>query len=123
MEYLIIGIGINVNNSLDQFSPPLRKTITTTWEITKTNISLEELLQVILKHLEDGLYKMKIGEEEEILLEWKKWNNILGEKITIISNNIEYEGIAKDLNLHGQMLLELADGRKITFSSGVVSLL
>ena len=123
LEYLIIGIGLNVNNSLKQFSLPLRKNITTTLEIIKTNISLEKLLHTIITHLEDGLYKMTKGGENEILLEWKKWDNILGMAVKITSNNIEYEGIVKDLTLFGQIILELADGRKITFSSGNVSLL
>ena len=65
---------------------------------------------------------IKSGEEKVILLEWKEWDNILGRKIVLTSNNIEYEGIAKDLTLFGQIILELDDGRKITFSSGHVSL-
>ncbi len=122
LEYLIIGIGINVNNTLDQYSLPLRTNITTTLEITKTNISLVELLNAIINFLEEGLYRIKSGEEKVILLEWKEWDNILGRKIVLTSNNIEYEGIAKDLTLFGQIILELDDGRKITFSSGHVSL-
>ncbi len=123
VEYIIIGIGINVNIELEQFSPPLRNHITSTLKIKRTKISLEELLHTIIFYLEEGFDKMKKGEENHILSQWKQRDNILGRKIVITSNNIEYEGIAKDLTLYGQMILELVDGRKITFSSGNVKLL
>ncbi len=61
---------------------------------------------------------MQEGGELEILSEWKKWDNILGLDVRLISNNIEYQGIAKDISRNGQLLLELKDGRTIKFSSG-----
>lgn len=123
VEYLIIGIGININTYLKQYSLPLRKDITSTLEITKTHIELEPLLHKIINSLERGFNNMARGEEGDILLEWKKWDNILGRKITITSNNIEFEGIAKDLTKYGQIILELDDGREISFASGNLSLL
>ncbi|MHA1978322.1 MAG: biotin--[acetyl-CoA-carboxylase] ligase [Candidatus Hodarchaeales archaeon] len=123
VEYLIVGIGLNVNTPIDRYSPTLRNNITTTLEITKNNISVEKLLHTIIYHLEEGLNEIKMGVENKILAAWKKWENILGMPIRITSNNIQYEGIAKDLTLYGQMVLELADGRKIIFSSGAVTLL
>ena len=122
IEYLIIGIGLNVNNSLEQFSLPLRGSITSILEISKNKLRLSELLCKVVKFLEEGLIIMKRGEEKQILSEWKEWDNILGRKAIITSNNIEYEGAVKDLTVFGQLILELADGRKITFSSGTLTL-
>ncbi|MHA2137619.1 MAG: biotin--[acetyl-CoA-carboxylase] ligase [Candidatus Hodarchaeales archaeon] len=123
IEYLIIGIGINVNNSPKQFSLPLRKRVTSILEISKNDISLIDLLNKIISYLEDGLFIMIRGEERQILSQWKEWDNVLGRNVKITSNNIEYEGIARDLTQFGQIILELADGREITFSSGTLTLI
>jgi len=118
LEYLIIGIGLNINNTLDQYSPALRNKITTTFEILNKKIPLKDILIEIIKQIEYRLNMIREGGEIKILSEWKKWDNILGLNVKIISNNIEYHGIAKDISKNGQLLLELEDGRIIKFSSG-----
>jgi BirA family biotin operon repressor/biotin-[acetyl-CoA-carboxylase] ligase len=118
IEYLIIGIGLNVNNTFDQYPLALREKVATTYEILKTKIPQKGLLSKILVHIENELDKIYTNKEMEILSEWKKWDNILGLDVRLISNNIEYQGIAKDISRNGQLLLELKDGRTIKFSSG-----
>lgn len=122
-QYLVIGIGLNINNTLNQYSAPLRRIVTSTLEILGTEIHLESLLLDIISELENGFNTIDAHGEEQILNEWKKWDNILGERIKIVSNNIVYEGIAKDLSVHGQLILEMKDGLLIKFSSGNVSVL
>jgi len=118
IEYLIIGIGLNINTTLDQYTPVLRNKITTTFEIVNKIIPLKDILIEIIKQFESRLEIMNEGGEMKILSEWKKWDNILGSNVKIISNNIEYHGIAKDISKNGQLILELKDGRTIKFSSG-----
>jgi BirA family biotin operon repressor/biotin-[acetyl-CoA-carboxylase] ligase len=118
LKYLIIGIGLNINNTLDQYSPVLRNEISTTFEILKEKIPLKDLLIEIIKQLEYRLNIIREGGELKILSEWKKWDNILEQNVKIISNNREYHGIARDISKDGQLILELEDGRTITFSSG-----
>ncbi len=118
IEYIIIGIGLNINNTFGQYSQALRDKIMTTYEILNENIPLKEILTMIIKNIENELKRTKDNQEMKILSEWKKWDNILGLDVRIISNNIEYQGIAKDISRNGQLLLELKDGRTIKFSSG-----
>jgi BirA family biotin operon repressor/biotin-[acetyl-CoA-carboxylase] ligase len=118
LEYLIIGIGLNINNTFDQYSLALREKIITTYEILNTKIPLMGLLSKILSHIENELDKIYANREMEILSEWKKWDNILGLDVRLISNDIEYQGIAKDISRNGQLLLELKNGRTKKFSSG-----
>jgi BirA family biotin operon repressor/biotin-[acetyl-CoA-carboxylase] ligase len=118
LEYLIIGIGLNINNTFDQYSLALREKITTTYEILNKKIPLKSLLSKILVQINNELNQIYANREMEILSEWKKWDNILGLDVRLISNNIEYQGIAKDISRNGQLLLELKDGRSKKFSSG-----
>ncbi len=118
LEYLIIGIGLNINNTIDQYSLALSNKITTTFEILNEKIPLRDILIEIINQIKIKLDIMREGGELKILSEWKKWDNILGLNVKILSNNIEYQGIAKDISKNGQLLLELKDGRTIKFSSG-----
>lgn len=123
MEYLIIGIGLNVNNRIDQFSPQLRTKITSTYMVKKEEINVLELYNKILVNLEKGLRIINSSQGEIILNQWKEWANILGYRLKIISNNIQYEGKAYDISSDGRLILKIDDGRLIKFSSGHVDLL
>lgn len=121
MEYLIIGIGLNVNNRMDQFSPQLRNKITSTYIVKKEEINVLELYHKILKNLETGLEVINASQGELVLREWKEWANILDFRLKIISNNIQYEGLAHDILSDGRLILRMDDGRLIKFSSGNVT--
>jgi len=86
-------------------------------------INIFELYQKILKNLETGLEVINASQGELVLGEWKEWANILDFRLKIISNNIQYEGIAHDILSDGRLILRMDDGRLIKFSSGNVSLL
>ncbi|UCE13051.1 MAG: biotin--[acetyl-CoA-carboxylase] ligase [Candidatus Heimdallarchaeota archaeon] len=43
LDYLIIGVGINVNNTIEQFSLPLQEEITTLFEEFQKKINLDNL--------------------------------------------------------------------------------
>ncbi len=122
MDYLIIGIGLNVNNSLDQFSPHLRNKLTSTYLVKNTEINLLELFKRILKYLERGLFKIDSSGGEIIMAEWRGWANILGIRLKITSNNIQYEGVAQDITNDGRLVLKMDDNRLIKFSSGNVTI-
>ncbi|MHA2238607.1 MAG: biotin--[acetyl-CoA-carboxylase] ligase [Candidatus Hodarchaeales archaeon] len=123
MDYLIIGIGLNVNNNLNQFSPPLQNKLTSTYLVKNEEISVLELYKKILINLESGLMNINSSGGEIILAEWKNWANILGSRLKITSNNIQYEGIAQDISNDGRLIIKMDNGRLIKFASGDVNLL
>lgn len=118
LEYIIIGIGMNVNNTSDQFSRSLRRKTTSIFEILDEKIPIMDIMASLLEQLEDQLLKLQNNNETKILSEWKKWDNVLGLNVRILSNDIEYIGIARDISTNGQLLLELKDGRTMKFSTG-----
>ena len=122
-KYVVIGIGLNVNTTLNQYSAPLSRKITSTYEILGEKIPLDDLLLEIIVELEEGFVNIDTLGEKHIINEWKNWENILGKRVNIVSNDIIYEGIAKDLSVYGQLILEIKDGVLIKFSSGTLSLI
>jgi BirA family biotin operon repressor/biotin-[acetyl-CoA-carboxylase] ligase len=122
-EYLVIGIGLNINNTLDQYSASLQGKITSTLIILGLEIDLEELLLAILTELDLGFRKINTLRQDEILSEWKKRDILIGKQISILSNDVMHRGLVKDITIHGQLVLEKTDGMLIKLSSGNVSII
>ena len=123
IEYLVIGIGLNINNTLDQYSPSLRRSIISSLEILGYKINLNELLLAILTELELGFRKISDLGSDEILSEWKSRDILIGKQTSILSNNVMYRGLVKDITIYGQLVLKKKDGTVIKFSSGEVSII
>ena len=123
IENLVIGIGLNINNTLDQYSPSLREVITSTLEILGYEINLNELLLAILTELELGFRKIRGLGPDDILSEWKKRDILIGKQTSILLNDVIHRGLVKDITMHGQLVLEKNDGTLIKFSSGEVSII
>ena len=108
---------IKFQKEIDALNKELANFITKLKEIPE-KIPIMDIMTSLLEQLEDQLLKLKNSNETKILSEWKKWDNILGLNVRILSNDIEYIGIARDISTNGQLLLELKDGRTMKFSTG-----
>ena len=103
VERLVIGIGINVNQTLFQGNYKITPT-SIKFEL-KEQIERERLLAEFLNNFEEILNKLN-SEPEEILKDWKSRCRLIGEKISISEGeNIKY-GIFDDLDNEGYLLLK-----------------
>ncbi len=72
--FFVLGFGVNVNISMEEFPPTLRETATSL-QITATEICRPELLQAILYHLEENYLHLKSGnisDLDSVLKAWKE---------------------------------------------------
>ncbi len=122
VEFLIIGIGLNINNTMEQYSPTLQKRITTVYEEFKKEIDLEILLQRIILQIEDSFESLRMYGAQRLLTEWKKSDNILGMNVVVQSPEGKYQGKAVDISPYGQLVLETPDFERIVVSNGTVIL-
>ncbi|CAB1076690.1 hypothetical protein JY97_07350 [Alkalispirochaeta odontotermitis] len=103
--FINIGIGINVNNDPSPAEPggsSLKK-------IAGRDISRKELLS---RYLEVFGERMKLGDFESVISEWKKYTVTLGRHVRIVTHTEESEGLAVDVDENGALVLELADGNR-----------
>ena len=77
--FFVLGFGVNVNISMEEFPPTLRETATSLQiaasEKGNTKICRPELLQVILYHLEENYLHLKSGNIsglDNVLKAWKE---------------------------------------------------
>jgi len=103
-ELVILGIGINLKNEI----PPEIEDVA----INLPQIDRDALLPVLLECLENLLSLSK----DELLNEWRKRNITLGRRVCI-ENGEKVCGVAKDIDEHGGIILEI-EGERRHFYTG-----
>lgn len=121
VNYIVVGIGINVNT--DGFSSELKKKATSLFIEGGRKIDRRELVVNILKNFE-ALYNIYIKDLDlnETLAIVKNYSAILGKEIKIIQGNLEKKARAIDINDEGLLLVQMDDGSEQLISSGEVSI-
>jgi BirA family biotin operon repressor/biotin-[acetyl-CoA-carboxylase] ligase len=104
---IIIGIGINVNQS--SFAEELKSQATSLLIEQKKEIDRIGLLVQILERLEHWYKKVIEKHTQEILSTWKAHSTMLGRQVRVLQNNQTISGIAIDLVNDGGLLLQTND--------------
>ncbi|AEV70475.1 biotin--[acetyl-CoA-carboxylase] ligase [Acetivibrio clariflavus] len=126
INFLVLGIGVNVNQQKEDFSEELSD------KATSLKMHLEELgIQKILKRTQliaaillkfEAIYdKVKCGDFGYIISEWKKHSVTLGREVSIIYKDRQYRGIAQDITKDGKLIVKCEDGTVKEVFSGEVS--
>jgi BirA family transcriptional regulator, biotin operon repressor / biotin---[acetyl-CoA-carboxylase] ligase len=120
-EYVIIGLGLNVNwmpGDNDGLIYPATSILAETGRTTSRN----ELLAGILKRF-DTSYKMALSGETGFLhARWNELSLVIGQEVEIISPEETIKGRAISIDKTGALILENCSGEEITILSGDVSL-
>ncbi|MFQ5486130.1 MAG: biotin--[acetyl-CoA-carboxylase] ligase [Desulfobacterales bacterium] len=103
VKFINIGIGINVNIE-PAFRVPESISLK---EILKRDVSRKEFLAMFLDDFE---YRIDHTDLSHIVSEWKQNSATLNRKIRIVTQNEVLEGMAKDVDENGTLILGLADG-------------
>jgi BirA family transcriptional regulator, biotin operon repressor / biotin---[acetyl-CoA-carboxylase] ligase len=105
ISYINIGLGINVSND-----PRIAEPNATSLKILlKRDISRIEILTHFFKEFETILSNI---ESEDIISQWKKYSGTLNRPVKIVTNSEQFEGVAKDVDETGALVLELSNGTR-----------
>lgn len=122
VNYVIMGIGINVNLDEGDFPEELKDKATSLKISTGKEISRKELTANILNEFEKLYLKFKEEDNIEEVLKISRENSILlGEEVRIIRGNNIKIGKAIDINDNGELVVEVGD-KVEKIISGEVSL-
>ncbi len=123
INFVVVGIGINVNQDKRDF-PKEIKNIATSIKMNRSEndyINRSEIIKRILLEFE-GLYnKVVLGDSDYIISEWKKYPYMIGKKITAEIDGKMVCGTAKDISADGRLVLECPNGEVKYISSGEIS--
>jgi BirA family biotin operon repressor/biotin-[acetyl-CoA-carboxylase] ligase len=120
-HFVVVGIGVNINQTFADFHGNI-KNIATSLQLVSGKVQYRGLiLKSILKHLEKYYQRLKQEGFEWIAAEWLHRSGLLGKKLEISDNNGKIQGVCTGLQKDGAMKLKLSDDSIKTIYSGDVT--
>ena len=115
VNYVVVGIGIDMNVDVPLFPPDLQKGATSLKNELDTEINGAILVQKFLLEFENIYNEFKEGKFPEILKEWRSLSKTIGNNVEVRTRGKTIRGEAVGINKEGILILELEDGslRKI----------
>jgi len=120
VNYIVVGIGINVNQSLSDFDIELQNKATSIFISTGKQCSRVKLLGSILRSFEEIYCTLLEGRAEEIINKWNSYSVTIGKEVKIFIKNIEYIGTAQSIASDGKLVVKCKDGKTMNVSAGEV---
>ena len=117
---VIVGIGINVNTSLEQFPHALQHRVTSLALAAGHPWSRHQLIASLLMHLERLYDTFQQTGVAPILERWLHYGCIVGRRVRWSQEQEEATGTVRGLAADGALLVQLADGRLQRVISGDV---
>ena len=111
VQAIILGIGVNVNQDMEDFSEDIQHIATSIKMVSGIHVDRGELVARILHHLEiyTDLY-VKHGFEPLKLL-WESYSGTLGKRIKAVMIHSEIEGVALGITSDGVLQVRTDDGK------------
>ncbi len=119
VNYVITGMGINVNNRIP---PALRDQAISLREATGRNLSRLKLLRKVLEEFDKCYWDFKSQGMGPILKECKGMSAVLDKEVKIECADGIIEGKALDIDEYGALIVETEEGRKRVVAGDVMLL-
>ena len=120
VNYVVIGVGINMNE--EYFSEGIKEIATSLYEETGTVYQRSELIAAVLERFEKN-YEMFL-ETGDLSAVRKAYDSILvnrGQEVKVLEPGNEYRAVAEGINKNGELIVRLSDGRQKNIFAGEVS--
>ena len=123
IQYVVIGVGINVNNnSPEEFPEEIRQTATSLKIESGMQISRAALLERVLAHFEKNYNIFTKKLDLSALMEAYDARLLnLNAEVRVLDPKGEYTGIARGINPAGELLVEKENGEVVPVYAGEVS--
>jgi len=119
LDYAVIGVGINVNQT--EFDSGLLHRSTSLSIETGAPLDRKALFQSILHSLDSLYAQMQNRNNSGVMKEWLSRNSMIGKQTTVFQDGQKFSGIVQAFNEDGSMVLSTSGGLQ-SFYSGDVTL-
>ena len=123
IQYIVVGAGINVNNSSpDEFQEEIRETATSLRIETGRQFSRAELLKRILVRFEDNYETfLKTLDLSRLQESYQRHLQGVGSEVRVLDPAGEATGISQGINEQGELIVFKENGEKVQVYAGEVS--
>ena len=119
INYIVIGMGINVNINAAEFPDEIADIASSLSEATGRKVERLPLLAAILKQLEKLYTDVTAHGFEQMFDEWRAQSVTLGQAVAVVAANNKFEGVAVNIDEDGALLVKAADGLKRVIAGDV----
>lgn len=123
VNYLILGVGININHKAEDFPLELRDKAASLRMESGGGDMLPRvpLTQEVLRQLEHQYRRVLAAEPAAILEDWKQRSLTVGSQVSFTIKDVRYDGIANDITEDGRLVVQCSDGVERKLLSGEIS--
>ncbi len=111
VHYCLLGIGIDVNNPVKDFTADLQRDITSISAEVGHEVDRASFLARILKEFENRYQLVESGEYDAITQEWKSLSATLENRVQIRTLKNSFEGEAIDIDEFGALIVRKDNGK------------
>ena len=120
VNYIVIGIGINVNIAEEDFPEELRPIATSLMQMKGEPLSRVAFLQELLRALDVLYADVQRAGFGSVLSAWREYAITLGQEVRVIGVAGEtFEGMAADIDEDGALLIDTPEGKKRVLAGDV----
>jgi BirA family biotin operon repressor/biotin-[acetyl-CoA-carboxylase] ligase len=121
VKYILVGLGINVNNEHSEFPENLRAQVTSLLHELKEPVNLNDLFQELLLEFENLYFPFVEDPVNNIPLlinSWGKISDTIGRDVKIETISGSMVGLAVEITEDGSLLIQTHDGKKERIIAG-----
>jgi BirA family biotin operon repressor/biotin-[acetyl-CoA-carboxylase] ligase len=120
VDYVVVGIGLNVNLDPEQLPERLLMPATSLSHVLGRKVARLPLLQALLRMVERRYLALEAGHSPRA--EWAARLVTLGQSVVVVTGDKRLAGVAEGVNANGALLVRRADGGVETVVAGDVTL-
>ncbi len=121
VNFVVLGIGINVNTPLDSFPDELKAKASSLLIETGRIVSRVELLRACLERIEARYEEFNKGRFDDVMDCWRERSDIIGREIEVDMINRRFRGVAVEFDADGVLILKDGEGNTQRIFSGDVT--
>ncbi len=123
LDWCVVGIGLNVNHSMADFPPDIRRRATSLRELSLRRLDRTELLVRMTEGFGVWYGRFLEGGMDALIPEWRRRSTILGRDVRVETPGEAIIGVVRGLAENGALLVELENGTEQVIHAGDVELL
>jgi BirA family biotin operon repressor/biotin-[acetyl-CoA-carboxylase] ligase len=120
IEFVVAGIGLNINNPMRDFPDDFRTDPTSVLAETKQPASRVQILQSLLASLEKYYFILQQGNFTDILQRGRQLSMVIGQRVSLEDGGRLVSGRAVDIDENGFLVVCDATGESHTIFSGEI---
>lgn len=122
MPATVIGIGINVHQTISEFPKDLRGTATSLFLETGQHLPRTQIVKSLIEKLDREYHEFLSKGSDRLIKRWSDRSCMFGQVVALSKGNNTVKGLVKKLDSNGHLVLETEKGEE-TFAAGEATII